>query len=219
MKKSGHKKPLNTRVFLLAAFLIVAIVLGSMMLQKYLARDRVSQPPAQQKPSAAVSVALFFSAQDGTALVQETREVEESCNADISPCIRAVLEELATGPLGDLAPTIPQNSSFRSVRINGDMAIIDLGTGLVEGLPKGSSSEMTAVYSIVNTIAFNFPTIKRVRFLVDGNSVSTLDGHIDLSRPLEPNFGLEKQENHEKTGNSPEAGKPLSVPEPGGKNK
>lgn len=192
MKRSGHKRPFNARALLVVAFLAAAAILGSMMLQKYLAREQLPQVPVEPRPVGTVPVTLFFAAQDGSGFVRETREIEGACNADSSPCIRAILEELANGPLGDLAPTIPQNSSFRSVQIQGDIAVIDLGNDLVEGLPKGSSSEMAAVYSMVNTIAFNFPAIKKVRFEVEGGTVTTLDGHLDLSKPLEPNFELEK---------------------------
>ncbi len=192
MKKPGRKRRINTRALLLLAFLAAAVIFGSMMLHKYLARHQAPPAPVQPKPAGTVPVSLFFSSTDGTGLVRETREIEQDCNADISPCIRAILEELANGPLGDLAPTIPQNSSFRSIQIQGDTAVIDLGPTLVDGLPKGSSSEMAAIYSMVNTIAFNFPSIKRVQFLVEGQNVSTLDGHLDLGKPLEPDFHLEK---------------------------
>lgn len=194
MKKTEKKRHLDTRTLLLLAFVAAAIILGSMMLHKYLARHQAPPAPVQPKPAGAVTVSLFFAATDGSGFVRETREIEQACNTDISPCIRALLEELANGPLGDLTPTIPQNSAFRSVQIQGDTAIIDLGPELVERLPKGSSAEMTAVYSIINTIAFNFPAIKRVQFLVDGQNVPTLDGHLDLRKPLEPDFQLEKTE-------------------------
>ncbi|HOP40117.1 MAG TPA: GerMN domain-containing protein [Geobacteraceae bacterium] len=192
MKRLGYKRPLNARALLLVAFFAVAAIFGSMMLHKYLASKQATQGPVQPQPAGTVPVTLFFAAPDGSGLIRETREIEGACNADSSPCIRAILEELANGPLGDLAPTIPQNSSFRSVHILGDTAVIDLGSNLVEGLPRGSSSEMTAVYSMVNTITFNFPAIKKVRFQVEGGTVATLDGHLDLSKPLEPNFELEK---------------------------
>jgi hypothetical protein len=151
MKRTRQKRHFYARTILLIAFLAAAAMLGSMMLHKYLARHQTPQTPVQPKPAGTVPVTLFFSSADGSGFVRETREIEGSCNSDISPCIRAILEELANGPLGDLAPTIPQNSSFRSIQIQGDTAVIDLGASLVEGLPEGSSAEMTAIYSMVNT--------------------------------------------------------------------
>ncbi|MDD2337183.1 MAG: GerMN domain-containing protein [Geobacteraceae bacterium] len=218
MKRLRQKKHFYARTILLIAFLAAAAMLGSMMLHKYLARHQTPQTPVQPKPAGTVPVTLFFSSADGTGFVREAREIEGSCNTDISPCIRAILEELANGPLGDLAPTIPQNSSFRSIQIQGDTAVIDLGTNLVESLPKGSSAEMTAVYSMVDTITFNFPTIKKVQFLVEGQNISTLDGHLYLGKPLEPDFQLEKQGDSNSANDSPDS-RSATIPAPGGNEK
>jgi spore germination protein GerM len=216
MKNPRQKRHLNARTILLIAFLAAAALFGSMMYQKYQARQHTVQTPVQPKPVGTVPVTLFFSAADGSGLVREAREIDGSCNADISPCIRAILEELANGPLGDLAPTLPQNSSFLSIQMQGDTAVIDLGAALVEGLPKGSSAEITAVYSMINTISFNFPAIKKVQFLVEGQNVSTLEGHLSLDKPLEPNFELEKKGDSSPTNDSPDS-RSATIPALGGK--
>jgi len=215
MKKTRQKRHFYARTVLLIAFLAAAAMLGSLMLHKYQARHQIPPTPVQPKPAGTVPVTLFFSSVDGTGFVRESREIEGSCSSDISPCIRAILEELANGPLGDLAPTLPQNSSFRSIQIQGDTAVIDLGPAIVENLPKGSSAEMTAVYSMVNTIAFNFPTIKRVQFLVEGQNISTLEGHLYLGKPLEPDFQLEKHDDKSSI-NEPADSRSASFPTPGG---
>jgi spore germination protein GerM len=217
MKRTRPKKHFYARTVLLIAFLAAAIMLGSMMLHKYLARHQTPQGPVLPKQTGTVPVTLFFSAPDGSGFVREAREIEGSCSSDISPCIRAILEELANGPLGDLAPTLPQNSTFRSIQIQGDTAVIDLGDSLIEALPKGSSAEMTAVYSMVNTIAFNFPAIKKVQFLVEGQNVSTLDGHLYLGKPLEPNFELEKGQDSSSSNDIPDS--PPASTTPGGNDK
>lgn len=175
---------------LLAAFIVAAAILGMFMLQKYLARHQETPLPVPAQPAGKVSVSLFFSAPDASGLVRESREID-ACNAELPKCMLAALEELANGPLGDLAPTIPENSTFRSVTLQGDTAVVDLDKGLVNALPKGSSAEMTAVYSMVNTIAYNFPAVKRVLFLLEGHPMATLGGHLDLKKPLEPDFRLE----------------------------
>ena len=54
----------------------------------------------------------------------------------------------------------------------------------------GSSAEMLAVYSIVNTIAANFPNIQKVKITVEGNSGVVLN-HLDLSEALVPDYSLE----------------------------
>ena len=43
---------------------------------------------------------------------------------------------------------------------------------------------MITVYSIVNTLAANFPGVRRVQLLLDDRPATTLAGHVDLSRQL-----------------------------------
>lgn len=187
-----QKKTVGGKLFLMVAFLVAATILGALMLHKYLERDPSPPAPVRQAPVGTCSVSLFFASPDSGGLVRESREIGTCC-ADLSVCVRDVLEELANGPLGDLAPTIPANSIFRSVHIQGDTALINLGKECIEGLPKGSSAELTAAYSIVNTISLNFPSIKRVKFQVEGADVTTFSGHLDLRKPLEPDFRLEQK--------------------------
>jgi hypothetical protein len=52
---------------------------------------------------------------------------------------------------------------------------------------------MAAVYAVVDSIAANFPQIRRVQLLIDGENVPTLKGHLDLRGPLAPDFSLEKK--------------------------
>jgi spore germination protein GerM len=136
-------------------------------------------------------VTLFFSPPEGGGLVREGREID-ACDGP-AECVEAVVEELINGPLGDLAPTLPAAAAVRAVRVDGDLALVDFGEELAEGLPGGSNAEMTAAYSIVDTIAVNFPRIKRVKLLLDGKEVETLKGHLELREPLTPDFTLEKK--------------------------
>jgi len=46
------------------------------------------------------------------------------------------------------------------------------------------------VYAVVNSVAGNFPAVRRVQILLDGLPADTLAGHIDLSRPLTPDLTL-----------------------------
>lgn len=187
MKRTEGKARGGGKAVLLAAFVAVALVLGALMLFKYLDRHERPAAPAQPQPAGTRAVSLYFAAADTGEYVRETREID-SCGADLASCIRQTLEELANGPLGDLAPTIPPTSAVRSVQIQDDTAIVDMGAGLVDGLPKGSSAEMTAAYSIVNTVVYNFPAVKQVKLLIEGHEVPTLGGHLDLQKPLLPDL-------------------------------
>jgi hypothetical protein len=54
----------------------------------------------------------------------------------------------------------------------------------------GSTQELLTVYSLVNTLTVNLPTIAAVQILIDGREADTLAGHVDLRRPLRKNEAL-----------------------------
>jgi spore germination protein GerM len=176
---------------LVIAFIIFAAILGALMLSRYGEREIKPAPPAGKQQAGTFPVTLFFAAPDDSGLVREGREIDV-CDSP-ADCLAALLGELANGPLGELAPILPAATIVRSVHIEGDLAVVDLGNEIVEGLPGGSHAELLAVYSMVDTIAVNFPTIRRVTFLIDGEPASTLKGHLDLREPLVPDFTLEKK--------------------------
>lgn len=176
---------------LFIAFLVCAAVLGALIVQKYGERRLPPVAPPHSPQAGTLLVTLFFASAEGDGLVREGREID-ACG-DPAACVAAVVNELVNGPLGDLAPTLPAATPVRGVQIIGDVARVDLGEELIDGLPAGSNAEMAAVYSIVDTIAVNFPRIRQVQLLIEGKPAETLKGHLDLREPLSPDFSLEKK--------------------------
>jgi hypothetical protein len=176
---------------LIIAFIICAIVLGALMIMKYEERHRKPVAPSQVQQQGTMLVALFFASPDGVALVREGREID-ACG-ELNKCVEEVVGELINGPMGNLTPALPSATTLHGVSIQGDNAIIDLGGEIVNGLPGGSNSEMLAVYSIVNTVAVNFPKIRLVKLTINGMETDTLKGHLDLREPLEPDYTLESK--------------------------
>jgi spore germination protein GerM len=64
------------------------------------------------------------------------------------------------------------------------VAYVDLSKEAAQKHPGGSRGELLSVYSVVNSLAANFPAVKRVQILVEDRQVPTLAGHVDLTRPL-----------------------------------
>ncbi len=200
---TGQRKRIN--VSLLIPFLVIAMVFGALIWKKYQA-TRVSAPtPQVQQPSGSRSAVLFFVA-DGSRLAREAREMEP-CEGP-EACLKSVLDELVNGPVGELEEALPDGSVLKSVRIAGDTAMVDLNQTFADGLPSGSSAEMMAVYSIVDTVCINFPEIARVKLSIEGVEQAGLR-HLDLSEPLTPDYSLEREAVPE-TGT---AAKPSSTPD------
>ena len=182
----------SAKGILLIAFLLFAVVLGTLIFRKYDTATRTVMPPPKAAPVGTFVSTLFFASTDGQGLVREGREVEIS--EGVEEGVESVVDELISGPLGSLAPTVPANARVLGVQVNGEVARIDFGRELLDGVPSGSSAEMAAVYSIVDTVTTNFPQIKSVQFLIEGAAVESLKGHLDLSSPLPPDYSLEKKQ-------------------------
>jgi hypothetical protein len=64
----------------------------------------------------------------------------------------------------------------------GQLAIVNLHGAFADHHPSGIEPETLTIDSIIGTLYANFPRIEQVRFLVDGHTRETLNGHADLLR-------------------------------------
>ena len=172
---------------LLIPFLIVALVFGALLWNKHRATRTTTPTPVDGRNTGKRTVVLFFVA-DGNRLARESRDID-SC-PDLTACVKDTLDELSFGPVGELDDSLPEGSTINGVRIEGATAIIDLNRNFVAEMPSGSSAEMMAVYSIVNTVNLNFPKLTSVLLTVEGQNKTVL-GHLDLSEPLQADYSLE----------------------------
>ena len=130
-----------------------------------------------------INVKLFFMAPDQPALLIEDREVAYS--ADLARQVRTVVEELVKGSQKGLVGTLPAETKVIDAFVtSAGVAYVDLSMEAGQKHPGGSKGELLSVYSVVNSLAANFPAVKRVQILVDDRQVPTLAGHVDLTRPL-----------------------------------
>lgn len=180
-----HRKKITFNI--LIPFIVLILFFSVMIWLKYRSSHEVALTPPQPGIENIRSVTLFFT-EDGTHLTRETRKLEPCDNE--TACLKSVLDELLNGSIGELAKTVPEGVIVSSVTIEGDQATIMFNNLFVEAMPSGSSVEMLAVYSVVNTAAVNFPQIKKVKIEVEGNKTGILH-HLDISDPLLPDYTLE----------------------------
>jgi len=69
-----------------------------------------------------------------------------------------------------------------------NLLVLDFGDELTARFGGGATAEMEFVYFIVDNFCFNFKEIKKVKFLVMGNPIKTLGGHLDMESPFYPDF-------------------------------
>jgi len=129
-------------------------------------------------------IMLYFSDDSGQRLVQESRIIPK-----VEGIARASMQELIAGPSVEsgLLPTIPVGTQLRDINVRPDgLCIVDFSGELISNHPGGSMNEEVTVYSIVNTLT-QFPTVREVQILVDGEQVETIAGHMDVSTTMARN--------------------------------
>ena len=91
----------------------------------------------------------------------------------------SIIEELIRGPVNkELYPTIPSDTKVNSVTIKDNLATVDFSKEIItsdEQIPHSSTTEILAIYSIVNTLT-NFEEIKKVKITVEGKESGQVDG-------------------------------------------
>ncbi len=189
----------NTKTYVVLGFLAVILV-GLVIIfftggEKEKIRHQIEANPAKPQAPAAVepaerkTVTLFFLSDDDDLLHREEREIAAAPSVG-EEALRA-LQELVKGSTHDLLAPLPAETKIRQVFVSKEgVAYVDFSRDIVEKFSYGSTSELAAVYAVVDTLTFNFKSVKKVAFLIEGTEKETLGGHIDLSRPFVPDFSL-----------------------------
>ncbi len=189
---------MTRRATIFFVFVLVALGVGGFYLRSLSKRVFVEPPRAEQAARAKLSqialqpnngttqvATLYFPALDEGKILPESRSLTWA-QADPDR-IRQVVLALAEGSHQGYGRVLPASTSVRAVFLSADgTAFLDLSSDLLGEFEPGIESETLAIYSIVDSIALNIPSVKRVQFLIQGQEVETLDGHADLTVPYVP---------------------------------
>ncbi len=172
------------RIIIILGVSILLIVVALLISQ----RERVFYRIPFLAPEENVKlVHLYFASPDADHLKVEARRIlrEER----ITDEAKALIGELIKGPRGNLDPTIPPETQLRELYIVPEekCAYLDFNQAFQANHPGGSAGELLTIYSLVNTLIDNLEGIERVQILVEGETIETLAGHIDITKPLPRN--------------------------------
>ncbi len=185
------------RLLILGGFLIFLVILVIVFFRSGVEERIKSSPealPAQPEPSApklekTIKVVLFFLSEDDALLHREEREI--ASDSSIVNQAKQAIEELIKGSKKGLISPLPPETKLRELYLTpGGVAYVDFSEDIIQKNLSGSSAEISTIYSVVNSLAYNFNTIKKVFILVEGRERETLGGHINLSRPFLPLYDL-----------------------------
>ena len=126
-----------------------------------------------------VNIKVYYPDENATGLVAVEKSIKDTGNK-----YQAAVEALMAGTeKKGLANVFPKKAKLLQVTVSGKVAKVDFSRELQKNFVGGSTGEEMLVGSVVNTLT-EFPEIKKVQILVDGQEVETLSGHMDLSQPL-----------------------------------
>jgi spore germination protein GerM len=175
--------------FLLLIVGAIALWSDSPMTLSRPAVRRASEPTRPRSDGTRKTVMLFFLAQGQPILQEEPREIGGGVTT--TEDAKRTLEELVTGPESEMKATMPPAAKIHNLFVDSSgTAYVDFNRELREALSGGAQEELSAVFSIVDTLTFNFPQIKRVQILIEGGEVSTLRGSVNTRAPLAPRYAF-----------------------------
>ena len=140
---------------------------------------------------------IYFSDPQERFLMPEKRYVikENDAAAQAREIVKALLE----GSKAGLVNTFPAGVVLIDVKV-GDtgIAFVNFSKNLIKKYQGGSTAEMATIYSLINSITQNIPSIKKVKILVEGKELSSIKGHISTQKAFSPDLELlipEKEKN------------------------
>ncbi len=133
-----------------------------------------------------IEYSFFYPSMDGNYLVGVKKKIKKE--DDLSKQIKEVVKELFKGP--DKKIKSIYNPFSANLKLNefylieNSIVVVDVNENIFDNLLGGSDDEILTIYSIVDTISYNFPFVKATQIIINGREAETLAGHIDISHPL-----------------------------------
>lgn len=169
---------------------LVALVLIGAGVLIFLGRERVGvSGRGRERDGEGVDVPLqtarlYFGDPAGSGLVREDRVILVGRNLETR--LRDCLGELAAGPTAGGTSSIPAETRLRHAYLDPwGLVYLDFNRAILGRRAPGDYEEWLAVASIVRTVCDNFPEVREVRLMIEGQVVTSLNGYIDLEEPLE----------------------------------
>ena len=132
------------------------------------------------------AINLYFTNEEGNALVKEARSIYYSAS---KPLEWAIVERIIAGPKveGNYA-TVPPTTQIISVSSAEGICYVNLSSAFIDAALQ--IDERIPIYSIVNSVIEDCRDITSVQISVDGDSDVVFRQETDLSKPLEADMSL-----------------------------
>lgn len=131
-----------------------------------------------------LQVSLYFGDASAQNLIVEERYIARE-----EGIARETMEELLKGPANvESMQIFPSGTRLLDINLKPDgLCIVDLSAEACE--VANQSQEKLMIYAIANTLG-QFPSIKGISFMINGENVERIGGYMDLSAPVQPDYNL-----------------------------
>ena len=133
-------------------------------------------------------VLLYFVEPQGAFLVPEVYEIPV-CDED-RDCIYSLFAGLIQGSRQGNLPVLPLETKILTVAVENDLVRVDFSKHLVDFYPGGSLTELLSIYSLANSLNENFPYVRQLQILIEGEVRQTLKGHARIDQPIYADFSF-----------------------------
>jgi spore germination protein GerM len=145
-------------------------------------------PAGAAAPGRKIKARLYYVSADGTRLTAVERDVAYG-EGSVEQAREIIAAQIAPAAEPNVS-AIPSGTSLRALFIDPKgNAYVDLTRPVSSAHAGGTLNELLTVYTIVDALTSNLPAVTAVQILVDGKTVATLAGHVDLRRPLAGDLG------------------------------
>lgn len=123
-------------------------------------------------------VILYIPNEAATGVIRKTVEMDKN---DVNPV--GVLNKLIAEENKDEYSVFPKNLKVEGIKVEDGLAYVEFNEEFLKAKSGGSLTERLELASIVNTLT-ELKNIKSVIFIVKGEPVLELNGHVDMTDPL-----------------------------------
>jgi hypothetical protein len=175
-------RPAQITIFLLLAGVLAGGIYMNQLKQREELREqsRAAAPLAPPNAGAIEDVELVIAYDEDGVLKKEAAHLALSNepHARAKQVLQGLIAEYTQQPSPH---PVAEGSAVKEVFITADgLCVVDLNAAFAEGHRSGVLVEEMTIASMVESLGLNVPSVKRVKFLVEGKDRETLAGHADL---------------------------------------
>lgn len=175
----------KTQAAVIAIVLLVCVGFGAYLVMRNRQPEpgpapSIEAPPIEEAAEPGTVKVYRVSIEDSQRKLHATEETVQPGEDPIETAIvRLIRQERQEG----LVNPIPKDTRLLGLEIDEDLAVVDFSAEFRDNFAGGAEDEALTIGAVLKTLG-QFPEIKRVKFLVEGQPLDSL-GHLDLSGPQE----------------------------------